>query len=67
MRNFNFVCLKVSSENGFQQTDGRTDRQQRYMNSAIHADQEYVYFIGSKMIISMCYKRVHKINMLFYL
>ena len=48
-------------------TDGRTDRQQRYMNSAIHADQEYIYFIGSKVIISMCYKRLHKINMLFYL
>ena len=37
------------------------------MNSTIHADQEYVYFIVFKMFISMCYKRVHKINMLFYL
>ena len=57
----------MSSENVFQQTEGRTDRQQRYLNSTIHADQEYIYFIGSKMIISMCYKRVDKINMLLYL
>ena len=47
-------------------TDGRTDRQQRYINSAIDADQEYIYFIGSNLIIFGCYKRLHKFNMLFY-
>ena len=57
MQNFSFLTFKVSSENRFQQTDRQRDRQQRYINSTIDTDQEYIYFIGSNLII------LHKFNM----
>ena len=61
--------ISIPSEDSVITTDGRTDGQtdgqtdgHGYIVLEFYPDQEYIYFIGSEMIISMSYKRKNKIN-----
>jgi len=47
------------------QTDGYTDGRTNgygYIDSAVDADQEYIYFMGSATHPSACYAHLHKRN-----
>ena len=52
------VALTISEICLFIRTDGQTDRQtdgHGYIDSAVDADQEYIYFMGSETPPSACY------------